>query len=122
MKDTDMAYIAGLFDVLGCIRIEVPKKSEKASLYTWITSKNFKMMEYLQQIDAMVGKRNDGQFRAKWRDTSAASFLSKILPHLKYKVDQAKVGIEFIDARKNDSTIPDDVFIKRLKLCYKSQD
>lgn len=96
-KDTDLSYLAGLFDIRGCIKIEAPKKTEALSLYIWITSKSFRLMEFLQTFGAKVGQRPDKQYKAKWKDKAAYSILKMIIPYLMVKKDQAEVGIEFFD-------------------------
>ncbi len=102
-KETDLAFLAGLFDIRGCIKIEAPKKSETLSLYTWITSKSFKLMEFLQLFGAKVGQRPDKQYKAKWRDKGAYSMLKLVEPYLMVKKDQAEVGIEFFDAKSKEA-------------------
>ena len=54
-------YLSGVFDTKGCVRIEVPKKGAKPSLYIWVTSKNFELMEVLQGFGAYVSQKSDGQ-------------------------------------------------------------
>jgi hypothetical protein len=94
-KDTDLSFLAGLFDIRGCIKIEAPKKTEALSLYIWVTSKSFKLMEFLQTFGAKVGQRPDKQYKAKWKDRAAYSVLRMVLPYLIVKKDQAEVGVEF---------------------------
>ena len=123
-KDTDLAYVAGLFDALGCMKIETPKAGERASLYVWITDKNFKLMEHLQRFGATVGQRSDMQYRAKWRDNKALFFLRSIFPALRSKVEQAKVAIEFMEQRNTNPESKDyDVTCRiRLKLLKRAED
>lgn len=122
-KDTEsknglIPYIAGIFDLGGCIKIETPNKSQSASLYVWITCKNFKVMDILQSYGAYIGKRQDGQYRAKWRDSRAYGILKSLMPHLVIRKDQAQIGIEFLDEkRRNPQPETDIVYMKRLKLC-----
>lgn len=100
-KDTELSYLAGLFDMRGCIKIEAPKKDEAISLYAWVTSKSFKLMEFLQTFGAKVGQRTDKQYKAKWKDKGAYSLLKLIIPYLNVKKDQAEVGIEFYEDKSN---------------------
>jgi len=121
-KSTDLSvsflpYIAGLFDLGGCIKIETPKKGQSASLYAWVTCKNFKVMETLQTFGAYIGRRQDGQYRAKWRDSRAYGVLKSLMPYLMIRKEQAQIGIEFIEEkRRNLQSDTDVVYRLRLKL------
>ena len=99
-KDSDIAYAAGIFDTIGSINVIhtlTPEEGiDEHCLFVWITSSNFKLMTYLQKFDAVIGKRADGKYKAKWKDILAAKFLSLIIPYLKIKTDQADLGIEFM--------------------------
>lgn len=126
-KSTELAnglsYIGGLFDLGGCIKIEVPSKGQKASLYVWITSKNFIIMDTLQSVGAYIGKKQDGQYRAKWKDNRAYTLLKSIMPYLKIKKDQAKLGLEFIEERnQNPQSDTDIVYRLRLKLLKREEE
>jgi len=117
MNKDRIQYIAGLFDVGGCVRVENPGKDQRASLYVWITSKHFELMEVLQAIGAHIGKKQDGQYRAKWRDGRAQLLLRQVLPYLVVRKEQAKLGIEFMDQRKQKPDVNEDqIFRIRLKL------
>jgi hypothetical protein len=117
MNRDRIQYIAGLFDIGGCVRIENPGKDQRASLYVWITSKHFELMEVLQAIGAHIGKKQDGQYRAKWRDGRAQLLLRQVLPYLVVRKEQAKLGIEFMDQRKQKPDVNEDqIFRIRLKL------
>ena len=121
-KSTDLSvsflpYIAGLFDLGGCIKIETPKKGQSASLYAWVTCKNFKVMETLQTFGAYISRRQDGQYRAKWRDSRAYGVLKSLMPYLMIRKEQAQIGIEFIEEkRRNPQSDTDIVYRLRLKL------
>ena len=117
MNKDRIQYIAGLFDIGGCVRVENPGKDQRASLYVWITSKHFELMEVLQAIGAHIGKKQDGQYRAKWRDGRAQLLLRQVLPYLVVRKEQAKLGIEFMDQRKQKPDVNEDqIFRIRLKL------
>lgn len=126
VKSTELAssllpYIAGLFDLGGCVKIETPNKGQSASLYVWVTCKNFKVMETLQTFGAYVGKRQDGQYRAKWRDSRAYGVLKSLMPHLIIRKDQAQIGIEFIEEKRRNPT-PETDIVYRLRLKLLKQD
>jgi hypothetical protein len=116
-------YLGGIFDIGGCVRIEVPKKGTKASLYVWITSKNFELMEVLQGFGAYVSQKADGQYRAKWRDKRAYDVLRSITPYLHILKEQALCGIEFFEAKQRDPEISEEtIFRLRLKLLKKEKE
>lgn len=120
MKETDLAYIAGLLDSIGTIRIEVPKKGKECNLYVWVTHKNFKLMEDLQRSDAFIINLEDKQFRAKWTNYNAYRLLKTIYPFSKMKREQIKVGIEFFEAKTSETkqenfSIPFRLRLKMLK-------
>lgn len=115
--DPFLSYIAGCFDIGGCVKIETPKKLTEASLFIWITYKNFKLMELLQKKGAHIGQKADGTYRAKWRDQAAYFLLKKLMPYLVVRKEQAKIGVEFFEERKNNKTPQTDAINKlRLRL------
>ena len=112
-----MYYLAGILDSLGCVRIESLRKGERATLCLWVTSKHFPIMEAMQQFGAHVGQKADGQYRAKWKDQKACILLKRVMPFLKFRKDQAKLGIEFFDQRERDQEGENDQFYRmRLRL------
>ncbi len=120
--DPLISYIAGCFDVGGCIKIETPKKSNEASLFIWITHRNFKLMELLQKKGAHIGQKSDGAYRAKWRDQYAYFMLKKLLPYLKVRKEQANIGVEFFDEKNRNKTLTTDAIYKlRLRLCKRKE-
>jgi hypothetical protein len=115
--DPLLAYLSGLFDIGGCIKIETPKKSAEASLFIWVTYKNFRLMELLQKRGAHIGQKSDGAYRAKWRDRAAFVMLKKLMPYLIIRKDQAKIGVEFFDEKQENNTPQTDTIFKlRLRL------
>lgn len=116
-------YLSGIFDIGGCVKIEVPKKGAKASLYIWVTSKHFSLMEFLQSFGAYVSRKTDGQYRAKWRDKRAYDILKAMVPHLKVRKDQAVCGLEFFEEKQRDPALNDEVIFRgRLKLLKKDEE
>ena len=114
------SYIAAALDIAGSIKIESPRKTTEekgASLLVWITSKRFKLMELLQKRGAFITPTSDGQYRAKWKDKNAVRLLRQLLPHLELRKNQAKIGLEFIDAKEQNPTEQTDAIYRlRLKL------
>lgn len=118
-----LLYLVGIFDGLGCVRIETPKKGEKPSLYMWITSKHFELMEMLQKFGAHIGRKADGQYRAKWRDQKAYNLLKQLFPYLTIRKDQATCGIEFYENRKRDPEGQNDIVYRlRLRLLKREEE
>jgi len=115
-KVTELAYISSLLDNVGSIKIETPRNASKSSLYVTIASKNFKLMEFLQLFGAKVGQKQDGQYRAKWRDNSAGKLLKAVQPWLKIKGLQASIGIEFVEERDTITESRDATYRLRMKL------
>jgi hypothetical protein len=110
-------YLAGLFDGLGTVKIETPKKGMRPCLYAWITSPHFKLMEILQRVGAHISHRPDGNYRARWKEKSASRMLQSIKPHLSVKKEIAICGIEFFDNKERDPSGENDVVYRlRLKL------
>lgn len=122
-KDSEIGYIAGVFDMIGNIRIEIPQKDiTKAYLIVWITSKDFDVVEFLQRFYAFIDRRKDGQFKAKWKDKTALKFLKLIKPYSHFKRTQIEVGIEFLESKfRNDDPSTYVIPLQcRLKLLRKS--
>jgi len=112
-----LIYLSGLFDALGTVKIETPKKGMRPCLYTWITSKHFSLMEVLQRVGAHISHRPDGLYRARWKEYSAYKMLQSIKPFLKIKKEQAICGVEFFSYKKGDPEGKDDtVYRLRLRL------
>jgi hypothetical protein len=102
MKDIDAAYIAALFDSIGTIKIEPPKKGEISCLYIWITRNDAKLMLFLQREGAYIMDLGDGQFRAKWRDHKAYRLIKSIMPFSKMKREQLQVGLDFFEEKSKN--------------------
>jgi len=110
-------YLAGLFDGLGTVKIETPKKGMRPCLYAWITSPHFELMEVLQRLGAHISRRPDGNYRARWKEKSAERMLQSIKQNLFLKREVATCGIEFFDNKGKDPSGENDVVYRlRLKL------
>lgn len=110
-------YLAGLFDGLGTVKIETPKKGLRPCLYAWITSPHFELMEILQRLGAHVSRRSDDQYRARWKERSAYRMLQSIKGYLSVKKEMAICGIEFFESKEKDPNGDNDVVYRlRLKL------
>lgn len=116
-------YLAGVFDTVGCVRIETPIKGAKPSLYIWITSKHFGLMEVLQGLGAYVSQKADGQYRAKWRDKRAYDVLKSLVSYLRIRKEQALCGIEFFEAKTHDPNLEEEIIFRiRLRLLKKEEE
>ncbi len=116
-------YLAGLFDGLGTVKIETPKKGMRPCLYAWITSPHFKLMEILQKVGAHISHRPDGNYRARWKEHSANKMLQSIRPYLQTKKEIAICGNEFFENKGKDPTGENDVVYRlRLKLIKTSDE
>jgi len=108
LKPTDLAYIAGIIDGEGCITINVTKND---SFRSRSIQHILKVIVRMVEEEAIIFLRNKfggsisiqkpskGRIRFVYQWTLcgkyASSFLAKILPYLKVKANQAKVGINF---------------------------
>jgi hypothetical protein len=116
-------YLAGVLDSLGCIRIESLRKGERATLCLWVTSKSFEMMEAMQKFGAHVGRKSDGQYRAKWKDRKAYNILKQVVSYLTVRKGQARVAMEFQEQRASDELGANDQFYRmRLKLLKREEE
>ena len=121
-KKSDIGYLAGVFDIHGSIKIIADKDDlPKSSLYVWITSKDAKLMKFLELFEAVIGPVSGGQFRAKWKDNKACYLLKNMLPQLIIKKEQAEVGMEFYTNKTNNINPATYVMplVTRLKLLKK---
>ncbi len=110
-----LIYLAGIFDGLGTVKIETPKKGMRPCLYAWVTSKHFSIMEVLQRLGAHISIRPDKMYRARWKENSAERILKSIRPFLVVKKEQAICGIEFFAHKDGDPEGKNDV-VYRLRL------
>ena len=105
MKKTDLAYIAGLFDGEGCIRIN--KNSAKHNYYTMHVMVNMSwqwMPEFLRCcFGGAVHKRKMDKYYPNAKDQwcwlingqEAVEFLTSVMPYLKLKRAEAELAIVF---------------------------
>lgn len=110
MKQTSLAYAAGLIDSDGCIAIE---KREPANyrLKVFVTNTDGRMLDWLKNNfgghvrihHKRVGNTN--KQKSTWKDSwnwiklggNASKFLNEIYPYLVIKKQQAKIAILFCD-------------------------
>ena len=105
-KQSILAYVAGIIDGEGCIRIVTRKprngKSTQHSLMLQVAQKDGILMDWLYgNFGGMVylkNKRTDGSdWIYEWRvmEKKAAEVLKQILPFLTVKKRQAELGLRF---------------------------
>ena len=105
MNETDLAYVAGMFDGEGCILI-VKQHPERNTfrLDVRVTSTDFPLLESLKEnFGGWVGNQPDNKNVKKCRrarywaasSKTAFVFLKKIAPFLRIKKEQAGLAIEF---------------------------
>ena len=118
-----LIYLSGLFDGLGTVKIETPKKGMRPCLYAWVTSKHFSIMEELQKLGAHITHRPDGLYRARWKENNAYRILQSIKSFLKVKKEQAICGVEFWENKRSGATEDNDVVFRlRLRLLKASEE
>jgi len=117
LRDTgaieDLAYTAGLLDGEGCINIAKikPYKNKRMispnhTLRVTISNTNSLMGEWLQDnfggnIQVHHPQNRNWKDRYNWvlSEEKAKNLLVALLPYLKIKIEQAKIGIEFYNTR-----------------------
>jgi hypothetical protein len=105
LTEIDKAYIAGFFDGEGCVSILKNQGKENRTpryiLTAVITQKDKRSLDELQDLtdigSVYFGNKITGIYAWTMCNSHARDFLSVILPYLKYKKDQAVLGIEFFE-------------------------
>lgn len=105
VKDTDLAYVAGLFDGDGCIlfdkysnalRIQIDNTNEFVS--KWLSEK---LEAHVIKYKSVNQKQ---MYQNRWYSRKAITLLKKILPFLKIKKEQAKIAIELQELMSDSRT------------------
>ena len=101
MKKTDLAYIAGIIDGEGCIRITIDGSHYRHSrMYISVASTDQWLIQYLRMaFDGHIYSKHLEHRKASWEwvlgGESALIFLQAILPYLYLKRPQAEIAIQF---------------------------
>jgi len=108
MKKTDLAYIAGLFDGEGCIRIgkckKTPRQMTSYSLHCSLSIANQYLPELLRMFfGGGIRRRNlppPRKMQWDWQihGENAISFLKAIYPYMILKKGQADIAFKFQEA------------------------
>ena len=105
MKQTDLAYTAGIIDGEGCISIYRMKVFSHLALRVSVSSTDEWLCQFLKFSFGghIYGPRRRGHNKPcwEWRITSAGAgeFLRLILPYLRLKRPQAELAIKFQGAK-----------------------
>ena len=106
LSDTDIAYMAGIFDGEGWVGINTSKphgkhKSPRYSLYMGVANTYIPVLEMFAEEFGGHIKLASGKNKPcySWRTTShkAAHVLKVLMPYLRIKKDQALVAIEYVE-------------------------
>ena len=124
MKEKTKSYMAGIFDAEGCARIATHKRGNQTYFEpkVYLSNKSRALMQWsvlhFGGSFSLNVNKNAGEDWYLWylqSFSSVAAFLKAILPYLKYKREQAKVLIEFIENRDNLSESQKYEYIDKLK-------
>lgn len=130
MNEIGLAYIAGFFDGDGCVTIIRHKNKLSSGGYAYYLKVEIaqKIMLYLfeELLETYGGKiRQTKQPAHFWGilGDKAVTFLQDILPYLRIKQREAKVGIEFQARIKHDGRpLSDFEITEREKLYWKMRE
>ncbi len=109
IKETDLAYVAGIIDGEGCVQIQKVKphnreKSEQYKLQLRVYNTDRSLIEYLNQLFPAYTydgseKRNNRRKQFCWHANGKKTviILQQVLPYLVVKKEQALLAIEFYE-------------------------
>lgn len=115
MSKCQLAYIAGILDGEGCIAISKKKcrdgtaKGIQYRLYVSVANTDLKMIKFIKQTTGVGSiykiKRNCERHKTAWRwnlwSIQASDLLRDVHSYLITKKNQAKIGIKFIDDKRD---------------------
>lgn len=109
MDNTELAYLAGIFDGEGCLGIVKTRgiyqrqtaPRYRIRLHITNTSKN--LMDWVESLGWYVRERKEPSMKKEWKrcwvavvnDNVALGWMQKMLPYLKVKRDEVLLGIKF---------------------------
>lgn len=135
MKETDIAYIAGVMDGEGCFRLEKFKTDRSPIGFQYRTTAELAMCD--KSTIEFVSQRTNRHIQIKkiksgrtlyliiWRNSFAASFMRLLLPYLIGKKEQVKLCLHFEDNitpgrgrsyAQSDAILCENVFLKLKEL------
>jgi hypothetical protein len=108
LTETQKAYLAGIIDGEGCLRVDCGKNGKgtvKYSITITVANTNFNLIKYLHSTTNIgsvlpIPKKGNRKPQLRWTVYSkqAEEFLLQVLPYLLVKEPQAKILLE---ARKH---------------------
>lgn len=113
LDESNLSYLAGLFDGKGCIQIihSLPQKGKRTEQHTLICTVNNTEQEAAKYYHIAFGgrvnfkKSNNPNHKNQWTwaisSNQAKEFLDRIKPYLRLKLDQAECAIAFQSFRAN---------------------
>ena len=127
MEKIDLAYIAGLFDGEGCIRIDRAKsKTSKTRIIHRVSCQLSMANAFIPKLFQFYfggtygGKKVKKGYKPQWywvvTSFTAEAFLKVILPYLKLKREEAKLALDFqkrIPPLGTHKIVTDDEFVLR---------
>ena len=110
-SETDYAYAAGFFDGEGCITAST-KSNGCVALNVSIGQRVVLPLQRIQQTFggslSFVENKHKGVWLLWWNNNDAYNALSKMLPYLVLKYEQARLAIEFVDLGKGQGVRLED--------------
>jgi hypothetical protein len=126
MKETDIAYLAGIIDSDGCIGIQKYNNCDTYRVILTVVQRDLPLIEYLYStfsgsINVVSGSAGNKKFYLRWvvTDKKAMVVLGKCLPYLKLKQGQAYLAKQLFELKKSgskDSEKQRDLYLKNKTL------
>jgi len=117
---TDVAYIAGLFDGEGCVRIKHANQGGNSYyVIAHITNTNKKMLDKVEGLfggNTRIQEKGRNKKVYNWYITSseASDFLKVLSPFLIEKEEQAKLAIYFHEHKEGISAVMKEKYYKTM--------
>lgn len=127
MKETDIAYLAGIIDSDGCIGIQKYSNCNAYRVILTIVQRDMTLIEYLYSTFegsvnvVSVNRHGKKDFYLRWvvTDKKAMIALEQCLPYLKLKKAQAFLASKLFNLKKNknkDKELHKSIFLKNKSL------
>lgn len=117
MKQTDLAYIAGIIDGEGCIIAALePKRRRTSQLRLGIRSTDYPILQWMLDTvgagtlrkqpfcSSRLGRKTQWYYHLGQGE--AAQLLRKLLPYLLRKREQANLFVTLVEARSEEPLLP----------------
>lgn len=126
MKETDIAYLAGIIDSDGCIGIQKYSNCNAYRVILTVVQRDLALVEYLYStftgsVNIVKGSVGNKRFYFRWvvTDKKAMEVLGKCLPYLKLKQSQAYLAQQLFELKKSgvkDVNKQRELFLKNKSL------